>query len=153
LRHIMVDKQFVGKSPEILGKAIGLKPKAGTRHFICEVKSWDHPLMVCEQLTTILPILRVRDVDEAMELAVRLEHGYGHTFMMHSHNVANLSKMAQLCNASIFVKNGPSYAGLGFGGEGHTTLTIASPTGEGLTRARHFARPRRCVLVDYFRIV
>jgi len=61
--------------------------------------------------------------------------------------------MATRCNCSIFVKNGPSYAGLGLGGEGFTTFTIASPTGEGLTSARTFTRQRRCVLVDYFRIV
>jgi len=122
------------------------------RLFICEVK-WDHPLVMAEQLMPVLPIVRCRDVDQAMDYAVKAEQGNGHTFMMHSRNVANLSRMAQLCNASIFVKNGPSYAGLGFGGEGFTTMTIASPTGDGLTRARTFTRERRCVLKDYFRIV
>jgi propionaldehyde dehydrogenase len=39
------------------------------------------------------------------------------------------------------------------GGEGYTSFTIASPTGEGLTSARSFSRWRRCVLVDHFRIV
>jgi len=72
---------------------------------------------------------------------------------MHSKNLDNLHLMATRCNCSIFVKNGPSYAGLGLGGEGFTTFTIASPTGEGLTSARTFTRQRRCVLVDYFRIV
>lgn len=72
---------------------------------------------------------------------------------MHSKNVENLSRMASIVNTSIFVKNAPSYAGLGFGGEGHTTFTIASPTGEGITSARTFTRQRRCVLVDYFRII
>jgi propionaldehyde dehydrogenase len=72
---------------------------------------------------------------------------------MHSRNIANLSDMAKSMNVSIFVKNGPSYAGLGFGGEGHTSFTIAGPTGEGLTSARTFTRERRCTLVDHFRIV
>jgi hypothetical protein len=61
--------------------------------------------------------------------------------------------MAKVINTSIFVKNGPSYAGLGFLGEGYTTYTIASPTGEGLTSAVTFTRQRRCVLKDQFRIV
>ncbi|EHK7250398.1 hypothetical protein IGF15_003909, partial [Escherichia coli] len=44
-------------------------------------------------------------------------------------------------------------AGLGLGGEGWTTMTITTPTGEGVTSARTFVRLRRCVLVDAFRIV
>ena len=55
--------------------------------------------------------------------------------------------------SSSFVKNAPSVAGLGFGGEGFTSFTIASPTGDGLTTARTFTRERRCTLAGYFRIV
>ncbi len=72
---------------------------------------------------------------------------------MYSRNLDNLSRMARECNCSIFIKNAPHYAGLGQGGEGHTSFTIASPTGEGLTGPRSFSRLRRCVLVDHFRIV
>ena len=81
------------------------------------------------------------------------EQGFGHTAMMHSRNVEKLSKMARAIGTTLFVKNGPSYAGLGFGGEGYTSWSIAGTTGEGPTTARTFTRPRRCVLVDYFRIV
>ena len=72
---------------------------------------------------------------------------------MYSRNVEKLSKMARECNSSIFVKNGPCFSGLGFGGQGYTSFSIASPTGEGLTKASDFTRERRCVLIDYFRIV
>ena len=95
----------------------------------------------------------VPNVEEAMRLAILVEHGFRHSFIMHSTNIGNLSRMAQACNANIFVKNGPSYAGLGYDGEGYNSLTIAGTTGEGLTSARSFVRPRRCVLVDSFRIV
>ncbi len=61
--------------------------------------------------------------------------------------------MAKEINSSIFVKNGPSVAGLGFGGEAYCSFSIASPTGEGITNPRSFSRERRCVLVDHFRIV
>ncbi len=101
----------------------------------------------------VLPLVRMKNVDEAIDLAVECEHGFRHTAMMHSLNVKKLSKMARLMNCSIFVKNGPCYSGLGKGGAGFTSFTIASPTGEGLTRARTFTRERRCTLVDYFRIV
>ena len=101
----------------------------------------------------VLPLVRIADVDDAIELAVQVEHGFRHTAMMHSPNMEKLSKMARAINTSIFVKNGPCYAGLGQGGEGYTSFTIASPTGEGLTTARSFTRERRCTLEDYFRIV
>jgi hypothetical protein len=44
-------------------------------------------------------------------------------------------------------------AGLGYKGEGYTSFTIASPTGEGLTTALSFTRERRCTLKDSFRFV
>ena len=95
----------------------------------------------------ILPIVRVSDVDEGIDVSVELEHGNRHTAMMHSRNVEKLNEMAKRIQTTIFVKNGPSYAGIGVGGEGYTTFTIAGPTGEGLTSAKAFARKRRCVLV------
>ena len=72
---------------------------------------------------------------------------------MHSRNIDNLDRMANAVNTSIFVKNGPHLAGLGFGGEGWTTMTISTPTGEGVTSARSFVRLRRCVMAGNFRIV
>ena len=86
-------------------------------------------------------------------MAVRCEHGNGHTASMYSKNIDNMHMMARAINTSIFVKNAPTYAGLGLGGEGYTSFTIASPTGEGLTTARDFARVRRCVLKEHFRII
>ena len=73
--------------------------------------------------------------------------------MIHSQNVTHLSMAARALNTTIFVKNAPSYSGLGFNGEGYATLTIATPTGEGLTSAKSFTRARRCVLHGNFRII
>jgi acyl-CoA reductase-like NAD-dependent aldehyde dehydrogenase len=101
----------------------------------------------------VLPITRVANADAAIDLAVAAEGGNFHTASMHSRDISKLSVMAKRCNCSIFVKNGPNLAGLGYGGEGYTSFTIASPTGEGLTGPRSFSRWRRCTLVDVFRIV
>ena len=98
----------------------------------------------------ILPIVSVPNVDIAIECAYRAELGNRHTAIMHSQNLEKLSKMARLLETTIFVKNAPSYAGIGVGGEGHTTFTIAGPTGEGITCARSFCRIRRCVLSEAF---
>ncbi|MHC0037029.1 aldehyde dehydrogenase family protein [Pseudoneobacillus sp. C159] len=146
------NRDFIGKNAEVLLAAIGKKVDSTVRLVIAET-SFDHPLIWTEMLMPILPIVKVPDVDTAIQMAVKAEKGNRHTAIMHSQNVTNLTKMAREIQATIFVKNGPSYSGLGFGAEGFTTLTIAGPTGEGLTSARTFSRQRRCVLVDGFRIV
>jgi len=146
------NKDFVGKNADFIAKQIGLDIPSTTRLLICEVDK-NHPLVWTEQLMPVMPIVRVNNVDDAIDLAVECEHGFRHTAIMHSLNIAKLSKMARIMNCSIFIKNGPSYAGLGNGGAGFASFTIASPTGEGVTRARTFTRERRCTLVDYFRII
>jgi len=146
------NKAFVGKSPQFIGKAAGIEVPAEARLLLMEVPK-AHPLVWTEQLMPVLPLVRMASADEAIDFAVEVEHGFRHSAMMHSHDVARLSRMARVMNCSLFVKNGPCYAGLGKGGAGHTSFTIASPTGEGITRPRSFARERRCTLVDYFRIV
>ncbi|PIE34201.1 aldehyde dehydrogenase EutE [candidate division KSB3 bacterium] len=146
------NKKYVGKRAHLIARDIGLTIPETTKLLLCEVGR-EHPLVWTEQLMPVLPLVRMNTVDDAIDLAVECEHGFRHSAMMHSLNVKKLSKMARLMNCSIFVKNGPCYSGLGQGGAGFTSFTIASPTGEGLTRARTFTRERRCTLVDYFRLV
>ncbi len=150
--RVLVNKKYVGKDIGIILREIDLRADSNIRLAIAEVEP-EHPLVYLEQLMPVLPIVRVRDVDHGIAMAVKAEQGNGHTAMMHSTNVVNLSKMAKAIDTTIFVKNGPSYAGLGFLGEGFTTYTIASPTGEGLTSPITFTRQRRCVLKDQFRII
>jgi acyl-CoA reductase-like NAD-dependent aldehyde dehydrogenase len=151
-KHGVVNKDLVGKSPkQILGE-IGMSVDEGVRLAVVETDA-QHQLVWTEQLMPIIPLVRVRNAHEAIDLAKAVEQGMGHTAVMHSKNLDILSRMSREINTSIFVKNGPSLAGLGFGGEGFTSFSIASPTGEGLTSARDFTRVRRCVLVDAFRIV
>ncbi len=147
-----VNKKYVGKSPQLIASHIGVYIPEDVRILLCEVPS-DHPLLGTEQLMPVIPLTRVQDVETAIKLAYALEQGYRHTAIMHSRNVDKLSQMARLMDCSLFVKNGPCYAGLGYGGAGFPSFTIASPTGEGLTRAQTFTRERRCTLVDRFRIV
>ncbi|MDD3824764.1 MAG: aldehyde dehydrogenase EutE [Anaerolineae bacterium] len=151
-KHGVVNKAFVGKSPRTILREIGVDVEESVRLVIAETDA-RHPLVWTEQLMPVMPLVRVGSADEAIDLARAVEQGMGHTAVMHSKNLDALSRMSREINTSIFVKNGPSLAGLGFGGEGYTSFSIASPTGEGLTSARNFARMRRCVLVDAFRIV
>ncbi len=150
--HGVINKEWVGKDAGLILEAIGVTRAPDARLIIAEVAE-DHPLVWTEQLMPVLPIVRVPDVDRAIALAREAEHGFGHSAAMHSRNIDALSRMARVMNTSLFVKNGPIVAGLGAGGEGHTSFTIASPTGEGMTYPVSFSRRRRCVMVDHFRIV
>ena len=147
-----IHKKYVGRNASVFLDEIGVPYSGDPRLVICEVP-WDHPFVQVEMLTSILPVVRVADVDEGIARAVQAEHGFGHTATMWSKNIDNLHKMARVINTSIFVKNAPAYAGLALGGEGYTSFTIASPTGEGLTTALSFSRQRRCTLKGHFRIV
>jgi len=147
-----VNREFVGKNANVILRAIGRSAPDDLRLLWAEVDE-SHPFVQHELLMPVLGVVRAKDVDDAISVAKRVEHGFGHTATMWSRNIDNLSKMARKINTSIFVKNGPNYAGIGVGGEGWTSWTIASPTGEGLTTVRTFTRERRCTMKDHFRIV
>ena len=147
-----ISRDCVGRDAAVLLGKIGISVGPEIRCIICET-SFEHIFVQEELMMPILPIVRVHNIDEAIELAVKAEHGNRHTAHMHSKNIDHLSRFARAVETTIFVKNAPSYAGIGFGGEGHATFTIAGPTGEGLTSARSFTRLRRCVMADSFRII
>jgi len=146
------NKKWVGKDIQKILAEIGLYCDPKKRMAIFDANP-DHPFALEEMLMPILPLITVRDIDAAIDLAYKLENGCFHTAVIHSKNIDHMHRMAVKMNTSIFVKNGMALAGLGLCGEGPTSFTIASPTGEGLTTARHFTRTRRCVLSGYFRIV
>ncbi len=148
----MMNKQLIGKNAGVLLQQIGIDAGDEIRLVLVEVER-DHPLVVSEQMMPIMPLVRVRSADEGIDLAKEVEHGFRHTAVMYSRNLDNLSRMARVMDCSIFVKNAPALAGLGEGGEGFCSFTIASPTGEGITSPISFSRIRRCTLKDAFRIV
>ena len=151
-RHGGVNKKYVGKNVDVILRDAGIPCDPSKRIALCEVDG-DHPFLWTELMMPVLPLVRVRNADEGIDFAVEVEHGYRHTASMHSRNIDKLSRMARAMDCSIFVKNGPNASGLGWNGEGPTSFTIASPTGEGMTTARSFTRLRRCTLKDRFRIV
>lgn len=148
----VINRNYVGRCADVILRDSGISFVGKPRLIIAEVDE-RHPFVVTEMLMPVLGVVKVRNVDEAIEKAIIAESGCHHTAMMHSQNVTNLSKAARALDTTIFVKNAPSYAGLGFNGEGYTTLTIATPTGEGLTSPKSFTRSRRCVLHGNFRII
>ena len=151
-RYPHPNKDYVGKDASVLLEAGGIEAPRDTCLIICETP-YEHPFVHAEMLMPILPIVRARDLEHALEMAIGAEHGFRHSAVMHSESVSNLTRVAREIETTIFTKNAPSYAGLGFGGEGFATLSIAGPTGEGLTSARNYTRQRRCVLSGGFRII
>jgi len=146
------NKKWIGKDIQLILKEIDMDVDSSKRLAFAETDA-NHPFAKLELLMPVLPFIRANDVDEAIEIAYKLEDGCFHSAAMHSRNIDNLHKMAVRMNTAIFVKNGPTLAGLGLGGEGPASFTIAAPTGEGVTTARHFTRIRRCVVSGHFRIV
>jgi aldehyde dehydrogenase len=147
----VVNKDFIGKDPSVLAKAAGINVPDQTQLLFAETEA-QHPFVVEEQMMPFLPIVRVKSVEEGIAAALKAEHNYKHTSIIHSHDVEHMTAMARALDTTLFIKNGPCMAGLGLGGEGYLSYSIATPTGEGVTNPRTFTRVRRCVMVDNLRI-
>jgi len=145
------NKDYIGKDPSVLAQAAGINLPSGTQLLFGETDAM-HPFVQEEQMMPMIPIVRVKSVEEGIALSLQSEHNYKHTAIIHSHDVENITAMARALDTTLFVKNGPSPAGLGLGGEGYLSFSIATPTGEGITNPRTFTRVRRCVMVDNLRI-
>lgn len=146
-----INKSLIGKNASVILGKMGMSVPDSVRLVVVEVDE-NHPLIWTEQMMPVMPVVRVANVDRAIDLAIEAEGGNRHTAVMHSNSIVALSRMAKECDCSIFVKNGRSQAGLGLDGEGYCSFTIASPTGDGMTGPRSFSRWRRCVVVGHFRI-
>jgi aldehyde dehydrogenase len=150
--NLALNKALVGKDPQVLADQIGLKLPPNVELLFGDCPG-TCPFVEHEQMMPFIPFVRCKDVDEAIERALKAEHGYGHTSIIHSKNVDNMTKMGKAMNTTLFIKNGPSMAGVGVGGEGTNSYSIATPTGEGPTTPLTFTRVRRCVMVDNLRII
>lgn len=142
-----LNRKCVGRDAKTLLGMIGVTVPDNIRCIVFEGEK-EHPLITTELMMPILGMVRAKDIDDAIEKAVWLEHGNRHSAHIHSKNIDNITKYAREIDTAILVKNAPSYAALGFGGEGYCTFTIASRTGEGLTSTKTFTKSRRCVMSD-----
>jgi aldehyde dehydrogenase len=151
-KHDVPAKDFIGKDAAVLARAIGKTVPAGTEVIFGESDE-SNPFVPVEQMMPFLPFVRCRNVDEAIAKAKEAEHGFRHTAIIHSTNVNNMTKMGRAMDTTLFIKNGPCMAGLGLGGEGYVSFSVATPTGEGVTTPLTFTRERRCTIVDNMRIL
>ncbi len=147
----VVNRDFIGKDASVLARAAGVNVPEKTQLLFAETDK-DHVFVKEEQMMPFLPIVRVKSVAEGIEAAKIAEHNYKHTAIIHSHDVEHMTAMGRALDTTLFVKNGACMAGLGLGGEGYLSYSIATPTGEGVTNPKTFTRVRRCVMVDNLRI-
>ncbi len=146
-RHLAPSKELLGQDASKLAAAAGRRIPETVELVFGETDE-HHPFVSVEQMMPFLPFVRCRDVDEAIERARQYEHGFRHTAIIHSNNVRNMTRMGQILDTTLFVKNGPCMAALGLGGEGYLSFSIAGPTGEGVTTPLTFTRERRCSMID-----
>ncbi|MDE2509223.1 MAG: aldehyde dehydrogenase EutE [Planctomycetota bacterium] len=147
-----VNKDCVGRDASVLAKLAGVDAPAGTQLLFGET-GFDHPFVDQEQMMPFLPFVRCSDVNRAIELAKESEHGFGHTAVLHSRDTSVMSRMGKIMDCTLFIVNGPSTAGLGLGGEGTLSFSIAGPTGEGVTTPLTFTRQRRTTITGGLRFV
>ncbi|WP_166820175.1 aldehyde dehydrogenase family protein [Thalassoroseus pseudoceratinae] len=147
-----LNRDLIGRDASVLAQEIGLSIPKETQILFAECDE-SNPFVSEEQMMPCVPFVRTRDAAHAIELAKEYEHGFGHTAIIHSRNVDTMTYMGRVMNTTLFVKNGPSMAGLGLGGEGYLSFSIATPTGEGVTNPLTFTRQRRCVLSGSLNIV
>ena len=149
--HAVLNRSLVGVDASVLARHAGANVAPNTPMLFAETDV-DHAFVMEEQMMPMLPVVRVKSIEQAIEFAKKSEHGYKHSAIIHSLNVDHMTQMARALDTTIFVKNGPSTAGLGLGGEGYLSYSIATTTGEGISNPATFTRTRRCVMVDNLRI-
>jgi aldehyde dehydrogenase len=151
-KKAMLNRDLIGKDASALAERIGLRVLPGTELLYGETDE-SNPFVPEEQMMPFVPFVRARNFEHAVEMAKRHEHGFGHTSLIHSRDVRNMTMMGRVMDTTLFIKNGPCMAGLGLGGEGYLSFSIATPTGEGVTNPLTFTRQRRCSMVDNLRII
>jgi aldehyde dehydrogenase len=151
-KHDVPAKEFLGQDAAVLARGIGKQISPQSELLFGETDE-HNPFVTVEQMMPFIPFVRCRDVEEAIQKAKFYEHGFRHTAIIHSNNVRNMTRMGRVMDTTLFVKNGPCMAGLGLGGEGYLSFSVATPTGEGVTTPLTFTRQRRCTMVDDLRIL
>jgi aldehyde dehydrogenase len=150
--HLVVNKDFIGQDAAVLAERAGVKIPADTEIVFGETDE-SNPFVDIEQMMPFVPFVRVKDVDTAIALAKKYEHGFKHTAIIHSRNLETITQMGRELDTTLFIQNGPSMAGLGVGGEGYLSYSIATPTGEGVTTPLTFTRQRRSTTAGAMRVL
>ena len=133
---------YVGKDAELILKDAGINVSGEIRGAVMDV-SFDHPLVMIEQMLPVLPLVRVNSYAEGLDKSLVAEQHFGHTAMFHSNNLERIADFSRKMEVTISVINGPSYAGLDVEGDSNYTHSIAEPTFEGICTPENYTREIR----------
>ena len=147
-----MNRECVGQDASALAQAAGVPVPAAARLLVGETE-FDHPFVQEEQMMPFLPFVRARDVDESIDRAIESEHGFRHTALIHSRNLDTITRFGRGVGATLLVVNGSSTAGIGVGGQGYLSYSIATPTAEGITNPLTFSRYRRAMMTGSLRMI
>src|SRR5262249_31058014 len=112
---LVVNKDLIGLDATVLAGKAGVKVPADTELLFGETDE-SHPFVDHEQMMPFIPFVRCRDVDTAIALAKKYEHGFHHTAIIHSRNVDTITRMGRELDTTLFVRNGPSTPSLRIAG-------------------------------------
>jgi aldehyde dehydrogenase len=68
-----------------------------------------------EQMMPLLPIVRCKNFEEAVQLAKASEHNYKHSAMIHTMNIARMTEMGRLMDTTLVRQKRTLRRWLGYG--------------------------------------
>ncbi|MDR1659471.1 MAG: aldehyde dehydrogenase, partial [Desulfovibrio sp.] len=105
---VSANPKWVGRDAARIAQEAGISVPENCRLLLVDVeRDINHAFARAEQMMPVIPLLRAKNIDEAIDWAFLLERGLCHTAGMHSRNIDNMHNMALRMNTSLFVKNGP----------------------------------------------
>lgn len=123
--HAM-NAKYVGKSPDVIAEAAGIKIPNGTRVLVGEQagvgEKW--PLSY-EKLTTVLAFYTVNDWHEACDLSFELlQNGIGHTMSLHTEDKEIARNFSVKPASRILINTGGTMGGTGISTSLSTAFTL-----------------------------
>ncbi|HMF27987.1 MAG TPA: aldehyde dehydrogenase, partial [Candidatus Cybelea sp.] len=91
---LAVNKDLIGVDAAVLAKHAGVNVPADTEIVFGETNE-SHPFVDHEQMMPFVPFVKCADVDVAIALAKKYEHGFKHTAIIHSRNVDTITRMGR----------------------------------------------------------
>lgn len=152
-KHYVVSGDYIGKNANVLAGYLGMHLSEDIPMLFAE-SDREHPWVMAEQMTSFIPLVRVRNFEEGLAAAKKAEHGFEHTASIFTKDMNRATTFAREMKTDIVVVNGGTLRGNGGDkGEAYFSHTIASPTGQGVTNPRDFCKRRRVMVTEAMRFV
>ena len=96
---------YKGRAASDILYLLGIYDQPDARVIVVETDNVNHPFICNDMMAPILPLVRAKNVDSAIELAQEIEGGNKHTAIMHSKHIDHLTACARALQVVLFVKN------------------------------------------------